>query len=246
METIGGEGMSKWFKGGVFAAGLIILLFYIQYQFVSTDSGSSWSLPLSGKIIIVDPGHGGIDGGASSDSGLLEKDVALSISLILRDYLQEAGALVIMSREEDTDLADPTTKGVRNRKVQDLKRRVQLVNETGSDLFVSLHLNAIPSPKWSGAQTFYNRSIDQNERLAKFIQEEIRYNLENTNRLAKPIGNVYLLKHAQIPGALIEVGFLSNPSEADLLNTKAYQQKVAASIYQGIMRYYTEEPVPSS
>ncbi|OIJ21655.1 N-acetylmuramoyl-L-alanine amidase CwlD [Anaerobacillus alkalidiazotrophicus] len=238
--------MSKWFKGGVFAAGLIILLFYIQYQFVSTDSGSSWSLPLSGKIIIVDPGHGGIDGGASSDSGLLEKDVALSISLILRDYLQEAGALVIMSREEDTDLADPTTKGVRNRKVQDLKRRVQLVNETGSDLFVSLHLNAIPSPKWSGAQTFYNRSIDQNERLAKFIQEEIRYNLENTNRLAKPIGNVYLLKHAQIPGALIEVGFLSNPSEADLLNTKAYQQKVAASIYQGIMRYYTEEPVPSS
>ncbi|OIJ17177.1 N-acetylmuramoyl-L-alanine amidase CwlD [Anaerobacillus alkalilacustris] len=238
--------MSKWFKGGVFAAGLVILLFYIQYQFVSTDSGSSWSLPLSGKIIIVDPGHGGIDGGASSDSGLLEKDVALSVSLILRDYLQEAGALVIMSREEDTDLADPTTKGVRNRKVQDLKRRVQLVNETGSDLFVSLHLNAIPSPKWSGAQTFYNRSLDQNERLAKFIQEEIRYNLENTNRLAKPIGNVYLLKHAQIPGALIEVGFLSNPSEADLLNAKAYQQKVAASIYQGIMRYYTEEPVPSS
>ena len=233
-------------KGGAFATGFLLLLFFIQYQFVSTDSGSVWSLPLSGKIIIVDAGHGGIDGGASSKEGLLEKDVSLEISLILRDYLQEAGALVIMSRVEDTDLADPATKGVRKRKVQDLKRRVQLVNESNGDMFVSLHLNAIPSPRWSGAQTFYNRAVDENEKVAKFIQEEIRTNLENTNRLAKPIGSVYLLKHAQIPGALVEVGFLSNPEEARLLTTEAYQQKIAASIYQGIMRYYTNEPVPSS
>ncbi|QOY37568.1 N-acetylmuramoyl-L-alanine amidase CwlD [Anaerobacillus isosaccharinicus] len=238
--------MGKWLKGGVFAAGFLLLLFFIQYQFVSTDSGSVWSLPLSGKIIIVDAGHGGIDGGASSKEGLLEKDVSLEISLILRDYLQEAGALVIMSRVEDTDLADPATKGVRKRKVQDLKRRVQLVNESDGDMFVSLHLNAIPSPRWSGAQTFYNRAVDENEKVAKFIQEEIRTNLENTSRLAKPIGSVYLLKHAQIPGALVEVGFLSNPEEARLLTTEEYQQKIAASIYQGIMRYYTNEPVPSS
>ncbi|MCT8136484.1 N-acetylmuramoyl-L-alanine amidase CwlD [Anaerobacillus sp. CMMVII] len=238
--------MSKWLKGGAFAAGFLLLLFYIQFQFVSTDSGSLWSLPLSGKIIVIDAGHGGMDGGASSKQGLLEKEVSLEISLILRDYLQEAGALVVMSRVEDTDLADPSTKGVRNRKVQDLKRRVQLVNETGADLFLSLHLNAIPSPRWSGAQTFYNRAIEENEKVAKFIQEEIRTNLENTDRLAKPINNVYLLKHAQIPGALVEVGFLSNPTEAEMLDTKAYQQKVAVSIYQGIMRYFTNEPVPTS
>ncbi len=238
--------MSKWLKGGTFAAGFLLLLFYIQYQFVSTDTGSLWSLPLSGKIIIVDAGHGGMDGGASSKDGTLEKDIALDISLILRDYLQEAGALVVMSRVEDTDLADPATKGVRKRKVQDLKRRVQLVNETGGDLFVSLHLNAIPSPRWSGAQTFYNRAYDENEKVARFIQDEIRKNLENTNRLAKPIGNVFLLKHAEIPGALVEVGFLSNPTEAEMLKSTAYQQKVAASIYQGIMRYYTNEPAPSS
>jgi N-acetylmuramoyl-L-alanine amidase len=238
--------MSKWLKGGAFATGLVLVLLYVQYQFVITDSGSVWSLPLSGKIIIVDAGHGGIDGGASSKEGLLEKDVSLEISLILRDYLQEAGALVIMSRIEDTDLADPSTKGVRKRKVEDLKRRVQLVNESGGDLFISLHLNAIPSPRWSGAQTFYNRAIDENQKVAKFIQEELIINLENTNRLAKPISNVYLLKHAQIPGALVEVGFLSNPEEALKLDEKNYQQKVAASIYQGIMRYYTTEPVPSS
>lgn len=237
--------MSKWLKGGAFATAFLFLLLFIQNQMVSIDSGSSWSLPLSGRIIIVDAGHGGIDGGASSKEGLLEKEVSLKISLMLRDYLQEAGALVIMSRVDDSDLADDSTKGVRNRKVQDLKRRVQLVNEAGGDLFISLHLNAIPSPRWSGAQTFYNRAIDDNEKIAKFIQEEIKINLENTNREAKPIGSVYLLKHAKIPGALVEVGFLSNPQEADMLDTKAYQQKIAASIYQGIMRYYTNEPTPT-
>lgn len=240
----GGKSMNKWFKVMTFAAVFFISVFYIQYNFISTDS--SWSLPLSGKIIIVDPGHGGIDGGAVSKEGLLEKDVALNISLIIRDYLQQSGALVIMSREEDQDLAKPSTSGVRNRKVEDLKRRVQLVNETGGDLYISLHLNAIPSPQWSGAQTFYNRSIDENEKIAKFIQEEIRTNLENTNRFAKPIGNVYLLKYAEIPGALVEVGFLSNPTEAELLNTEAYQQKIAASIYQGILRYFTNEPAPTT
>ncbi len=246
METIGGKAMSKWLKGGTFAVGFVLLLLFIQYQFISTDSGSNWSLPLSGKIIVIDPGHGGIDGGASSKEGLLEKDVALDISLIVRDYLQQSGALVLMSREEDKDLADLSTKGVRNRKIEDLKRRVQLVNDTGADLFITIHLNAIPSPRWAGAQTFYNRANDENEKLARFIQKEIRNNLENTNRLAKPIGSVYLLKHAQIPGALVEVGFLSNPTEAELLNTEAYQQKVAASIYQGILRYFTNEPAPSS
>ncbi|MBU8908577.1 N-acetylmuramoyl-L-alanine amidase CwlD [Desertibacillus haloalkaliphilus] len=238
--------MEKWLKGGAFALGVVTLLFIIQYQFLSNDSWSTWRLPLSGKVIILDPGHGGVDGGAVSKSGLLEKDVTLDISLQLRDYLQEAGALVLMTREEDQDLADGDLQGIRNRKVQDLKRRVQLVNESDGDMFVSVHLNAIPSPKWRGAQTFYNRAIEENEPLAKFVQDEIRRNLENTNRSAKPIGSVYLLKRAQIPGVLIEVGFLSNPSEAELLETTEYQQKVAASIYQGILRYHTDEPIPSS
>lgn len=224
---------------------LILLLFFIIKIPITKDSSSNFGLPLAGKIIVIDPGHGGIDGGASSKEGLLEKEVALSISLLLRDYLQEAGALVIMTREEDKDLAEQDTKRIRSRKVQDLKRRAQIINETDSDLFVSIHLNAIPSPKWSGAQTFYNRSIDSNERLAKLIQSELRDNLNNTNRLAKPINNVFLLKEAKTTGALVEVGFLSNPTEADLLDTKEYQQKVAVSIYQGISRYYTNEPTPS-
>ncbi|MGO4890154.1 N-acetylmuramoyl-L-alanine amidase CwlD [Anaerobacillus sp. MEB173] len=237
--------MKKWVKGGAFSLGVVLLLFIIQYQFTNDDSWESWNLPLSGKVIILDPGHGGPDGGAVSKNGLLEKDVALDITLKLRDYLQESGALVLMTREEDQDLADPDLKGIRKRKIQDLKRRVQLVNEAGGDMFVSVHLNAIPSPKWRGAQTFYNRALDDNQRLSKFIQEEIRRNLENTTREAKPIGSVYLLKQAEIPGALVEVGFLSNVAEAELLNTEKYQEKIAASIYQGILRYYTNESDPS-
>lgn len=233
--------MKKWIKGGAFAFCVVGLLFIIQYQFLSHDSWSTWQLPLSGKVIVLDPGHGGLDGGATSKEGLLEKDVTLEIAFELRDYLQEAGALVLMTREEDRDLADDDVRRVRERKVQDLKRRVELINHSDADMFISLHMNAIPSPKWSGAQTFYNRSIEENKHLAKFIQDEIIRNLENTNREAKPINNVYLIKQAEIPGALVEAGFLSNPEEASLLSTKEYQQKVAASVYQGIMRYYTNE-----
>ncbi|MFC0469709.1 N-acetylmuramoyl-L-alanine amidase CwlD [Halalkalibacter kiskunsagensis] len=236
--------MVKWLKGGAFALGVVGLLFIIQYQFVSNDSWNSWNLPLSGKVIVVDPGHGGIDGGAVSKSGILEKEVTLLISEKLRDYLQESGALVLMTREDDHDLANADTKRVRQRKNEDLKRRVDIVNDSDADLFVSLHLNAIPSPRWSGAQTFYNRTIPENERIAKFVQDEVRRNLENTSRQAKPIHNVYLLKHAETPGVLIEAGFLSNPTEAELLQTEEYQQKIAASIYQGILRHYTGESVP--
>ncbi|WP_100406028.1 N-acetylmuramoyl-L-alanine amidase CwlD [Bacillus solitudinis] len=236
--------MRKWIKGGAFALGVVSLLFIIQYQFISSDSWSTWQLPLSGKVIILDPGHGGVDGGASSNGGALEKDVTLSISMQLRDYLQEAGALVLMTREEDRDLAHENTRKIRQRKMEDLKRRVEIVNESDGDMFISLHLNAIPSPRWSGAQTFYNRRISENETLAKFVQDEVKRNLENTNRYAKPIENIFLLKNAVIPGVLVEAGFLSNPTEAELLQTEQYQQKVAASIYQGILRYYTNEIEP--
>ncbi|WP_078551206.1 N-acetylmuramoyl-L-alanine amidase CwlD [Bacillus alkalicellulosilyticus] len=232
--------MMKWVKGGAFALGVVSLLFIIQYQFLSDDS-TSWQLPLSGKVIVVDPGHGGLDGGATSKEGLLEKEVTLDIAFQLRDYLQEAGALVLMTREEDRDLADDDVRRVRDRKVQDLKRRVDMVNDSDADMFISIHLNAIPSPKWSGAQTFYNRSFDENKNMAKFVQDELRRNLENTTREAKPINNVFLIRKAEIPGVLVEVGFLSNPQEANLLSQKDYQQKVAASIYQGLLRFYTNE-----
>jgi N-acetylmuramoyl-L-alanine amidase len=235
--------MKKWYKRFGVATGIIVLLFIINYKFAIDSSWDAWHLPLSGQVIVIDPGHGGADGGAVGDN-VVEKDIALKISLKLRDYLQEAGALVIMTRETDTDLASEGTKGLSNRKAEDLRKRVELINEGSHHLFISIHLNAIPSSQWSGAQTFYNPVNEESEALSRFIQDEIKRNLENTNRLAKNMDSVYLLREAEIPGSLVEVGFLSNPSERELLNTDTYQNKVAASIYQGIIRYATNESVP--
>jgi N-acetylmuramoyl-L-alanine amidase len=224
---------------GIIAA-LGILLFIVQYKIMDKDTWDSWNLPLSGKIIYIDPGHGGPDGGAG-DKDALEKDIALKVSLMIRDYLQEQGALVLMTREEDKDLADEDTKGYSRRKVEDLHKRLNLINESEADLFLSIHLNSIPSPKWSGAQTFYNPKFEENKALAKAIQGEITRNLENTSREAKGLQSVYILKHSKKAGALVEIGFLSNPEERKRLLEEEYQEKVAASIYQGVLNYLTEK-----
>lgn len=232
--------MNKRLKIGAFIVGFTLLIFILQYDFKNDDSLKPWNLPLSGQVILLDPGHGGADGGAGPKDAL-EKDIALNISFKLRDYLQQQGALVIMTREEDKDLADEDTKGLSRRKTEDLKRRLQMINESEANFYVSIHLNAISSSRWSGAQTFYASQIKENERAAKFIQDELRINLENTTRKAKPINRVYILKYAEKPGVLVEVGFLSNPEERENLKTEDYQEKVAASIYKGILRYYSKE-----
>lgn len=235
----------RWLLWGLLGFCAALLLYVINQQILTNNSWSTWSLPLTGKIIVLDAGHGGVDGGAVGKGDIQEKDIALDISLKLRDYLQQAGALVIMTRETDKDLAGEGTQRIRHRKTEDLLKRTEIVNSSNADMFISIHLNAIPSSRWYGAQVFYNPSIDENEKIAKFIQDQIRSNLENTTRKAKPINNVYMVRKAEVPGALVEVGFLSNPNERELLKTKLYQTKVAASIYQGIMRFYTNEPAPN-
>ncbi|UFT99537.1 N-acetylmuramoyl-L-alanine amidase CwlD [Radiobacillus kanasensis] len=222
--------------------GVVVLILLIQYPIQkSKDSWESWSLPLSGEVIVIDPGHGGPDGGAVGKDNTLEKDIALEVSKVLQDYLQQSGALVYLTRESDVDLAEDDTAGLSRRKVEDIRKRVAFIQEKQADLFVSIHLNALPSTKWSGAQTFYYPSLDASENLAKLIQSEIKRNLENTNRDAMALDSMYLLKHAETPGALVEIGFLSNEHERELLKTTSYQRKIAASIYEGILRHATGE-----
>lgn len=226
---------------------IALMVFMFTYELPATKTWTYWTMPLSGKTIALDAGHGGPDGGASSKDGVIEKDVNLAITLHLRDYLQQAGAMVVLTREEDKDLADPNTKGYSKRKTEDLLKRAELINQKKADLFLSIHMNAIPSNKWSGAQTFYTSNHKDNRTLATLVQEEIKRNLKNTDRLPKPLDNgMYLLKTLQMPSTLIEVGFLSNPEESRLLRDPAYQKKVAASIYQGILRYYSGEKVSES
>ncbi|RCX13956.1 N-acetylmuramoyl-L-alanine amidase [Fontibacillus phaseoli] len=212
------------------------------YEIPSAKVWTYWSLPLAGQTIVLDAGHGGPDGGAVSKQGVIEKDINLAVALYLRDYLQQAGAIVVMTREDDRDLADAETKGYKKRKTEDLKQRVRFIEEQGAELFLSIHMNSVPSPRWRGAQTFYYLNNGNSANLADLIQQELRRNLENTDRVAKQSDKpVYVLEALKIPAALVEVGFLSHPEESELLGDDRYQRKVAASIYQGILRYSSGE-----
>ncbi|RAU94494.1 N-acetylmuramoyl-L-alanine amidase CwlD [Paenibacillus sp. YN15] len=230
-------------KLGAAAALAVLTVFMLSYELPHSETWNYWTMPLSGKVIAVDAGHGGPDGGASSKEGVNEKDINLDIAKHLRDYLQEAGAIVVMTREEDKDLAAPGTKGYSKRKTEDLQQRANLINKAQADFMISIHLNSIPSPKWHGAQTFYHPDKPGAKTLATHIQEELKRNLQNTDRVAKENDTFYPMKAISIPGALVEVGFLSNPEEARLMGQEGYQKKVAASIYQGILKYCAGEQI---
>ncbi|WP_224749643.1 N-acetylmuramoyl-L-alanine amidase CwlD [Polycladospora coralii] len=226
-----------------FIAILLLTMTPVSQWLWEKQNQDTWTMPFSGKFIILDPGHGGVDGGAVSRAGLVEKEVTLKIAQYLRDYLQEAGAYVVMTREEDKDLADPDTKRISRRKAEDLMKRVRLIKQKNADALITIHLNAFPSSRYHGAQTFYNPKHEENKKLAELIQSELIENLENTDRIAKQKSDIYILKSSDVPTVLVEAGFLSNPDEAALLATDGYQKKVAASIYTGLIKYYTgEEP----
>lgn len=228
--------ITMWFLG----LGILIFLIQLPIQHAN-KTWESWSLPLAGKTIVIDPGHGGPDGGAVGRDQTQEKDIALDVAKKLRSYLEQAGGLIYLTREEDTDLADPDTSGLSRRKSEDIRNRLDFIHDKQADLFVTIHLNAIPSPRWRGAQTFYYPEFDESRHLAKMIQAELVRNLENTDREALAINGIYLLKYAEIPGALVEIGFLSNEEERELLKQDEYQEQVAGSIYLGILRYFTED-----
>lgn len=234
--------MSRLTKVLLWFSGLFILIIFIQYPIQNNiDSWKTMSLPLAGKTIVIDPGHGGVDGGAEGTDDTQEKGIALEVSQVLQNYLEQAGAAVYLTREGDYDLANDETKGLSRRKAEDIQRRVQFIKEKEADFFVSIHLNSLPDKRWRGAQSFFYPGKEQSELLAKSIQDEIKDKLENTKREALAIRQVYLLKYADSPGALVEIGFLSNDEERALLKDKKYQQKMAESIYFGILNYALEE-----
>lgn len=225
---------------------LVMLMAFLLFdRLPSTETWTHWTLPLSGRVIAIDAGHGGPDGGAVSASGLVEKEVTLSIANYLRDYLQEAGATVVLTRETDKDLAQAGTHGLSKRKTEDLHARADLVSRSRADMLISIHLNSIPSAKWRGAQTFYYEERPEGRRLAELIQDELRSVLGNTDRVTQPHDTYFLLKTLDIPGALVEAGFLSNPEEARNLGDSRYQKQVAATIYRGVLRYSAGERIGS-
>lgn len=188
-------------------------------------------------VIVVDPGHGGEDGGAAGPS-VLEKDINLSISLQLQQLLEASGYRVVMTRTADVSTADNSLGTIRERKVSDIHNRLKIVESQGSNcVFISIHQNHFTESQYNGAQMFYSTKNAQSKEIAEFIRSRVISMLQPGNkRENKPAtSSIYLLWNTKIPAVLIECGFLSNPSEAEQLKNPDYQKKMAFAIFSGIL-----------
>lgn len=221
-----GDNMAKYKVCVLF---LFVLCIY-SFSFVTANEKN---LPLLGKVVYLDPGHGGPDPGAMY-AGIMEKDLNLELSKKLEKKLTELGAIVYLTRYGDYDLSVNNTI---NRKRSDLSRRGNIINKSECDLFLTIHLNAEETNTWKGAQVFYSENNEENKKLAELFQKELKANL-NSKRNYKINNELYLQKRVTRPGILIEVGFLSNANDRYLLKQKTYQEKVATILANSTVKYF--------
>lgn len=179
----------------------------------------------SGRCVVIDAGHGGVDGGTTSCAGILESQYNLEIALRLNDLMHLLGIDTVMIRTEDISVYT-SGNSIAQKKISDLKERVRITNETGEGILLSLHQNYFTDSRYSGPQVFYaptQGSLD----LAKQLQSELNHNLcPESKRQVKKANGIYLMQHISTTGVLVECGFLSNVQEEALLRTPAYQQKL--------------------
>ena len=210
----------------------LLIIFICTFSFVSADIKTS-NLDLFGKVIYIDPGHGGKDPGTIYKN-IYEKDINLEICKKLQTILEEDGAIVYLTRYDDYDLSK---NNAGSRKKSDLNNRAKIINNSGADLYISIHLNSISSSTWSGAQVFYDDINEENLVLAHLMQNQLKEDLKTT-REVKEIKTMLMNRKITIPGILIEAGFLSNPNDRYLLQKADYQYKIVESIKKGIIKYF--------
>ena len=191
------------------------------------------------STVIIDAGHGGEDGGASSAAGLVEKDVNLEIAKILADMLVSNGIDVIMTRDDDRLLYDRNTNYQGRKKKLDLAARLAIADSTENAIFVSIHMNSFTDSHYSGLQVWYSPNNSDSSLLAELIQAENREKLQpyNTRKTKAATSAINILHNAKCPAVLVECGFLSNPDEASLFETHEYRQKVAFMLFCSITEF---------
>lgn len=193
--------------------------------------------PLSGLTILLDPGHGGYDGGARCrDSGVWEKALNLDVALQLEDALTRRGASVILTRREDVDLCEANRPAGLTKKRQDMQNRIALAKENQVDLLLSIHMNEYRVRSESGPQVFYRHGCDGGRLLAGCIQAALISELQPVKERTAMAGDYFILQ-LEAPSVLIECGFISNPAEEKLLLDPAYQARLAEAVTQGVAEY---------
>lgn len=185
--------------------------------------------------IVIDAGHGGKDPGKIGVNGEKEKELNLQIAKKLKKNLEEKNFKVVLTRDSDEGLY---SEDARNKKVEDMKKRCEIIDDAEPVFTISIHQNSYPEEYVKGAQVFYYGQSKEGEELAKILQASLIENLDKeNNRTAKANESYYLLKKTSSPTVIVECGFLSNSEEASQLSDSKYQQKIADAICQGVNKY---------
>ena len=217
----------SWQAGSLAAAGV---------QLIHAENGSGEKKKY---IVCVDPGHGGTDPGKVGINGQLEKDINLEIAKKLKTYLEASDVTVVLTRDKDMGLY---SSGDAHKKMADMRKRCQLIGEAKPDLVISIHQNSYHEEAIRGGQVFYYKTSVRGKQLAQILQERFDYVQGDANkRQAKANDNYYLLLHVKEPIVIAECGFLSNREEAEKLETKEYQDRLAWTLHMGIMEYLNQE-----
>ena len=193
------------------------------------------------SVIVIDPGHGGEDGGAIGKNGVLEKELNLLISDDLCELFRFAGYEVIPTRTEDIMLYDRNVDFHGRKKVLDLAARLNIANATMPDIFLGIHMNAFPQEKYSGLTVYYSDNTPTSRQAAQYLRDDVVSLLQpQNNRELKSGKNIYLLERASYPAILVECGFLSNPAECELLSTQEYRLKLSFVLFSSISSFLEE------
>lgn len=197
--------------------------------------------PTHTGVVLIDPGHGGFDGGAVAEDGTAEKHLNLAIALCLRDLLHVCGISVEMTRQTDSGLEEESATSIREKKSTDMRRRLEMYN--ASSLVISIHQNHFSVPKYSGTQVFYSTNHPDSALLAQAVREAVVawVQPQNTRELKAATDGIFLLYHTTTPTILVECGFLSNPEERERLKMPAYQQQMAFAIMAGFWSNQTQK-----
>lgn len=217
---------------------LLLSMFYLSKQGAEYLTSASESVVTGKKVIVIDAGHGGKDPGKIGIDGQIEKEINLQIAEILKVFLEMDGFEVIMTRTDDNGLYDEDAS---NKKVQDMKRRIQMIEEADPLLVVSIHQNSYPESYVKGGQVFYYGTSTDSKSLAETIQKQLKELDPENHREAKANTSYYLLKKTSKPIVIVECGFLSNPDEAQKLSDEHYQEKLAFKIFMGIVQELAKE-----
>lgn len=211
---------------------LMLVMFFLSVFCFSKINASVRNYSLIGKCIYVDAGHGGRDSGALS-SNFMEKDMNLILSNKLASELFSRGAMVFLTRDGDYDLSHSTI----NKKRDDLYRRVLLINKSGCDMYISIHMNSSPSSRWNGVQVFYSNVLKENKDIAKIITKSLNDNMKNIRDYKKENG-YYMYSKLKVPGVLIEAGFISNSNDNYKIRQSKYQDILVKNIVNGVEMYF--------